>query len=168
MKSTTTSVIIAILLISGFGVALAEHEDRDPDRILPICEPDIKDRREATKYALDHKCCFPELPPTYPPVERTDDKGNKILEGGGCGLIPFFEFLRGIIRFFTLRLMPVLAAIFVVAGGFVIMTSTGQPEKYSKGKKMITIALTGALITLAAYLIVQTIFTALTGNLYEK
>jgi hypothetical protein len=144
-------IALAVVLIP---VAFADHAGfPEPTTLLPICGVEAIQVPNPPQYSNAHHCCFPELVPR-------DDRG-------GCGVTFAFQFLRNMINFFTLKLAPILVAIFVVWGGFVIMTSAGSSERFSKGKRMITIALIGAAIALAAFLIINAIFIALTGKTFE-
>jgi len=59
-------------------------------------------------------------------------------------ILPFIFVIAGLILFFML-----------IAGGFTIFTSIGNPEKIKKGTGMITSALIGFFIIFAAYWILQ-------------
>jgi len=59
-------------------------------------------------------------------------------------IIPFVFVIAGIILFAML-----------IAGGFSIFVSAGNPEKVKKGQSMLTNALVGFLIIFAAYWIIQ-------------
>jgi|SRR3989338_8005898 len=82
---------------------------------------------------------------------------------GGCGFEAFIAFMKGIIDFLTKLVLPIAAAI-IVWGGIVIMTAGGSEERVGKGKKIITTAVIGAAIALGAWLIINTVYLALTGK----
>ncbi len=94
--------------------------------------------------------CFPHLPPN-------DSQGN------GCGLDDFVKLLRRVINYLTVIVLPLVAAM-VVWGGLAIMTAAGSVERISKGKQIIWTAVIGAAIVLGAWLIINTIYLALTGK----
>ncbi len=76
---------------------------------------------------------------------------------GACDVNAAVVFLKKVIDFMlTYTLIP-LAALFIVYGGFVILTSAGSEQKFSEGKKIITAAVIGTAIALGSYLIVNTI-----------
>jgi hypothetical protein len=81
---------------------------------------------------------------------------------GGCGIRDFVYFLKQFIKYLTVVIVP-LAVFFIVWGGLVILLAGGSPERVGKGKKMITTALIGVAIALSAWLIINTVFLALTG-----
>jgi hypothetical protein len=85
--------------------------------------------------------CDPTLPPSFK---------------GACGLPAFVDFIRNIISQVFVIIIP-LAVIFIIWGGFVIMTAGGSPERVKKGKEIILIALTGLIIALGSWLILTTI-----------
>lgn len=81
----------------------------------------------------------------------------------GCTVCDFFVLAKGVLVFlieFTLA----LAVLFIVYGAFVIMLSSGNPEKAKEGRTMITRAVTGVAIALAAWLIIGTIMNVLGGG----
>lgn len=87
----------------------------------------------------------PNCNPTLPP---SDTKG--------CGIPAFIGFIRNIIKQFFAIAIP-LAVIFIIWGGFVIMTAGGSADKVRKGKEIITIAVIGLAITLGAWLILTAV-----------
>jgi|GEM_PF-7083687 len=85
-----------------------------------------------------------DLPPNYNP----------------CGIGAFAQQLKNIIKFLTIIIIPI-AFCMIGYAGFIILTSGGNSERLTKGKGMIKIALTGVLILLGSYLLIQFIFNAL-------
>lgn len=82
--------------------------------------------------------------------------------GEGCGVNDARDTIYKIISWLAGILM-VLAAIFIALGGFTILTAAGSVDRVTKGRKMITIAITGIIITLAAGLIVRLIIYVVVG-----
>jgi hypothetical protein len=64
--------------------------------------------------------------------------------------LPYFFVIAGLILF-----------VMIVAGGFTIFTSAGNPEKIKQGQGMIINALIGFLVIFAAYWIIQILETTL-------
>jgi hypothetical protein len=56
-----------------------------------------------------------------------------------------------------------LALLFVVIGGYMILTAAGSNERYSTGKNMIVYAIIGLLVTVGSYTILTTTINVLTG-----
>lgn len=56
-----------------------------------------------------------------------------------------------------------LALLFVVLGGYMILSAAGNSERFDKGKKMITFAIIGLLVTTGSYQILTTTINILTG-----
>jgi hypothetical protein len=54
-----------------------------------------------------------------------------------------------------------IVLIMLIWGGFLMITSAGSQSKYEEGKKKITSAIIGLIITLAAWAIVNTLFMAI-------
>lgn len=58
---------------------------------------------------------------------------------------------------FLLEIAVPLTAIMVLVGGFIMITSAGNPEKFSQGKKTLLYAAIGFVVVLFANAIVQVI-----------
>ena len=54
----------------------------------------------------------------------------------------------------------------IVAGGFTIFTSAGNPEKIKKGQGMLVNALVGFLVIFASYWIIQLLEATLAINIF--
>ena len=80
----------------------------------------------------------------------------------GCGLDDLIVFLRRLINYLTVIVIPLVAAM-VVWGGLVIMTAAGSVEKVSSGRQVIKTAVIGLIIALGSWLIINAIYLALTG-----
>jgi len=78
------------------------------------------------------------------------------VSGVGCGVCDFFHLVENIINFMLLVVFP-LAAAFIVYGGFMIMVSTGSPERVKSGRDIIATAVVGLAIALAAWLVIDLI-----------
>ena len=74
------------------------------------------------------------------------------------------NFIRSIITVFA-GLAGLVATGFLVAGGFIYITSSGNPERLDRGKNTITYALIGLAITIGAFVISQ-IVTTLARNAF--
>lgn len=79
-----------------------------------------------------------------------------------CNICAFMRLVKKIIDWLT-GIAFLLATVFIIFGGFVIMTAGGSPEKVKKGREIITAAVIGILLTLAAWLIVGTVLQIITG-----
>ena len=62
-----------------------------------------------------------------------------------------------------LRIAGYVAFGFVVFGGFLYMTSTGQPEKATRARKTITYGLIGVVVAMSAVLLVNVIASTALG-----
>ena len=102
---------------------------------------------------------FAELVPLVPdcdPTTTCDANALKQL------VINVIVFLRDI--------SIVIAVLFILWGGFLILTSGGSSDRLSRGKKAITAAVIGIVIVLAAWLAVNifiTTFTDCTGDWWD-
>ncbi|NCB20853.1 MAG: hypothetical protein EOM88_02945 [Clostridia bacterium] len=73
------------------------------------------------------------------------------------------SYISGIITL-VLSMLGVLFLILIIYGGFLWMTAMGNEEKAKKAKNLITDALIGLIIVLAAYAIAYFIINSLSSN----
>ncbi|MFA6410969.1 MAG: pilin, partial [Candidatus Buchananbacteria bacterium] len=115
-----------------------------------------------------------------PPVERTtgvlspvnpDDYKPKInilfgstklefqsvsCEGGKCS-IPWISQYISSLYTYAVGAAAILAMVMIMIGGFIWLLSAGSPDKVGKAKEFITSALTGLLLALFSFLILNTV-----------
>ena len=72
------------------------------------------------------------------------------------------NFIRSIITVFA-GLAGLIATGFLVAGGFIYITSSGNPEHLDRGKRTITYSLIGLAIVIGAFVISQIVTTLATN-----
>lgn len=93
--------------------------------------------------------------------------GTSIITTGGptgpCGFCDGLIVASNIIRF-LFQISIVIAVGMIIWGAFQLMTAGGSEERVSGGKKTITAALTGLVIALAAWLIVNELLHLLSGR----
>ena len=85
------------------------------------------------------------------------DKG-----GTDCTFKDLFALVANVISFLLFKLAVPLAAIAFAWAGVLLLTDGGNEGKRKKAKEIIQYAVFGLAIALAAWLIVNTIFTTLT------
>ncbi|OGZ27242.1 MAG: hypothetical protein A2365_01455 [Candidatus Nealsonbacteria bacterium RIFOXYB1_FULL_40_15] len=118
-------------------------------------EPCEKDR--CPKGERIESCCIPSL----------DDGGGLVPCGSPCcpcTLCDFFEMINRIVKFLLFKIVPIIGAIMIVIGGFMIMfayAGQGGPETLSKAKKLLLSALIGILIIYCAWGIVNLFLQAM-------
>lgn len=79
---------------------------------------------------------------------------------GDCNVSTLIGLVQNIINFFMI-LVPFVAAALFAWGGVLYMTARGDPGQIGKAHKLFGYAVFGLVITLAAWLIVYTIFSGL-------
>lgn len=79
-----------------------------------------------------------------------------------CTLCHFFVMIQNIVDF-ILAAVFVLAPVFVLIGGIMILVSTGVPDRVSLGRKIITSAIIGLVIALLSWTILNEFLIALNG-----
>jgi hypothetical protein len=80
-----------------------------------------------------------------------------------CSLNDFFILLKTLIDALLFATFPI-AVIVIIMGGFKILTAQENTGKMGQGKKMVTWAVYGMLITFGSWLIVNTLLSTLTGK----
>jgi len=79
------------------------------------------------------------------------------------------QLVVNVIRF-LMEISLVIATLFILWGGFLLLTSGGSPERISSGKKAITAAIIGLVIVLVAFIAINTfitIFTSCSGDWWK-
>jgi len=80
-----------------------------------------------------------------------------------CKLCHLFELANNVIQF-LLQFVLVIAPVFILFGGIMILASAGVPDRVALGKRIITSAVIGVIIALGAWAILGTLFNALIGG----
>lgn len=73
------------------------------------------------------------------------------------------DYIKNIVNF-ALGFLGILAVVIIIYGGFLYVTAAGNDEKAGKGKKAVTYAITGLLIIMGSFAIVNTVLQAPTGK----
>ncbi len=76
-----------------------------------------------------------------------------------CTVCAGFQLINNIINTILFVFVPLVAPIFIVIGGFFLMTAAGDPGRHEKGKTIITATIVGLLITYTAWAVVNTFLT---------
>lgn len=84
-------------------------------------------------------------------------------EGTNCTLCDLFLLVDNIFDFALKRIVPALAVIGVIWGGFVFLTAGGKPERVQDGRKILINTFVGLLIAYGAFVIVGFILGALSS-----
>lgn len=80
-----------------------------------------------------------------------------------CGLCDIFVVARNVIGF-IFELTLVIAPIFIVIGGIIMLTSAGSPDRVAFGKKVITYVIIGLIIAFASWTVLNMLFNTLIGS----
>jgi|GEM_PF-549734 len=80
-----------------------------------------------------------------------------------CTTADFVTMVNGLINF-LFSMLGIIAVIALVITGFRMVTSAGNESEWGKAKQMFTNIIIGVVIILTAWLIIDTILTALTGG----
>jgi hypothetical protein len=89
---------------------------------------------------------------------------SDILDSISQGIGLSFTSISGVINSAILYLFPIVGLVllvYLIYGGFEVMTSAGDPKKIASGRLKITYSLLGFLIMFAAFWIVQLLAIAL-------
>ena len=84
-------------------------------------------------------------------------------EGLSCRFCDLAVLIQNIINF-GFRVSLVAGVIFIVWGGFLLMTAGGSPERANSGRRAIIAAITGVAIALGSWLIIDTFIKIIGGG----
>lgn len=87
--------------------------------------------------------------------------------GRSCQFCDLATLIERIINFGIYNIAIPLSVIFIVYGGFVIMTAGDSSERVKNGKDIIKAAIIGFIIVLCSWLIVNAVLSVLTGQSFE-
>ncbi|MDD5068848.1 MAG: pilin [Candidatus Pacebacteria bacterium] len=103
----------------------------------------------------------PVVPPCDGSITAENSDLNDTRTGqSGCGYNAFLQLVSNIIQFLLYIAIPIAAVSFFFAG-FLYLTAGGNPGKIEEAHHIFWSALVGIIIMLAAWLIINTILTAL-------
>ena len=94
----------------------------------------------------------------------TQARGLVPCNGLDCDFCDLLTLGERVINFALYNIAIPLGVIFVIYGGFKIMTAGSSPEKVSEGRKIIQAAAIGILIALLAWLLIDTILNVIAQN----
>lgn len=98
------------------------------------------------------------------------DENNDGTIENPCGFCDIFKLINNIVIFFLVpspavnggfAVVPLIATLLILLGGFYILTAAGIPEMQNKGKAIITATIVGLLVVYIAWIVVSTILTSL-------
>lgn len=85
-------------------------------------------------------------------------------EANPCTICDIWALANKVINFILFTLATPILIIVLIAGGFIYLTSGGNPKKTETAKGLITSAIAGIIIAFAAWLIVDTILKTLVNE----
>jgi len=80
-----------------------------------------------------------------------------------CGWCDLMQLCQNVIKFVT-EISLLLAVIFIVYGGLMMMIFSYRPEKISESKEIIKAAVIGVIIITVSWVLLNTLFHLLTGK----
>jgi len=124
-------------------------------------------------FDLDAGGKYVEVRPLTNPVESgwgkiSDSEMAKLLPP--CQFCDIFKLINNIIIFFLVpspsvnnmvAVVPLLATLLILVGGFYILIAAGRPNLQSQGKTIITAVVIGLLVVYIAWIVVNSILTFL-------
>ena len=97
------------------------------------------------------------LPQGLVPCGRqADDPSTPEMENADCTLCHFFVLTDRIMDWVIIAMAPILAVLSIVFGGFLILTSRGNPSQYQQGKGFIVWPLAGIALIMISWVLVNT------------
>lgn len=84
-----------------------------------------------------------------------------------CGWCDLIQLGKNIIDFLIgpMGVLPILAVAFIIYGGIMLMVQSNKPEKLQANRQIIWSAVIGVVIALASWVILNTFFHLLTGEI---
>ncbi|MBI2113093.1 MAG: hypothetical protein HYT50_00730 [Candidatus Wildermuthbacteria bacterium] len=96
------------------------------------------------------------------PSCNTDINGDgKIRAEDGeqaCGFCQIFQLISKIVGFIMFPIVPLIASLFVVIGGFMIFISGGDEKRLKQGQDLLKAVAIGVVLVYAAWVLVNTFF----------
>jgi hypothetical protein len=96
-----------------------------------------------------------------PPGETAQQMLTNVGTAAGIASETSLEFIVGTIINVALGLIGIIMVVLIIYGGYLWMTAAGDEKKVSKAKTILTDAVIGLVITLAAYAIARFVVQAL-------
>ena len=94
--------------------------------------------------------------------------------GNPCGLCHIFVLGENIINFFLIpdtsgpnkgfAIVPIVATILIIVGGFLLMTAGGNPDGFKKATAVLTAVVVGLIIIYASWMFLNALFSAIGVN----
>lgn len=78
-----------------------------------------------------------------------------------CDLCFLFFMIKNVVDFFLFTIIPLVAILIFIIGGFNLMANRGNAEATSKTKKMLFATVAGLVLVFGGWALVNTVFTAL-------
>lgn len=114
----------------------------------PILDPGEKQPIDTSKYTPEINVEIGSTLIKFDPIDCTT--------GEECR-VPWLGQYIGVLYKYFVGIAAILAAIMILIGGFIWLTSAGNPSRVTQAKEFIVGALTGLFLTLFSYLILYTI-----------
>lgn len=101
-------------------------------------------------------------------VGAVGEKGLVPCEAGACTFCDLLTMMQNILDFITKYVLVTGAIIFLMVGGFNMITSSGNATKYKKGWDIIKATLIGIIITFLAYSAVNIVLNILAPDIVNE
>ena len=86
--------------------------------------------------------------------QREDNPDTDVIETADCTLCHFFILIERILEFVFFKLVPPLALLMLIIGGGMFMLATGDPQKITTARKIITSVLIGIAIIYGSFFLI--------------
>lgn len=95
------------------------------------------------------------------PALGSADSGLVVQCGGvnnPCDLCDLFGLVNNILAFLFLKIVPPIAGLLIVIGGFLLFVSGGDQKRLTQAKQILTAVVIGLIITYGAWVFINTFF----------
>ncbi len=83
-----------------------------------------------------------------------------------CNWCHFGQLIKNIIDFF-IKIAIVVAVIFIIWGGFIIMTASSSPERLKSGQDILQSAIIGIIIVFVSWILIDTIIKVVLQDQFQ-
>lgn len=90
-----------------------------------------------------------------------DDPTTLVNEAADCGFCHFFALFNNIVNWVVKIILPAIALLFIVFGGFTIATSRGNPAQSQKGKDILIWTFAGYAVMFVGWMVLNSFLSGI-------
>ena len=94
-------------------------------------------------------------------LRNDDPQTTDIVESDPCTFCSFFQLFNTMVNWVVLIIVPAIALLFVVLGGFLLATSRGSPGQSKKGNDMIIWTFAGIAVMFVGWMVLNSLLAGI-------